>query len=56
MFVATFSTKGGRPRPPTVGERGPKVFHTWGFVDMFSDTGQSLGVARETQPFQITKS
>ena len=28
---AIFSTKGGRPRPPTVGERGPKVFHTYGF-------------------------
>ena len=26
--LAIISTKGGRPRPPTVGERGPKLFHT----------------------------
>ena len=37
MFFAIFSTKGGRPRPPTVGERGPKLFHTWWFFDLFSD-------------------
>ena len=26
--LAIFSTKGGRPRPPTVGERGQKSFRT----------------------------
>ena len=33
--LAIFSTKGGRPRPPTVGERGPKLFHTYGFFINF---------------------
>ena len=32
---AIFSTKGGRPRPPTVGERGPKSFHFFGFSLVF---------------------
>ena len=52
MFVAIFSTKGGRPRPPTVGERGPISFHTWWFFDMFSNVGQSLGVASITKLFK----
>ena len=33
--LAILSTKGGRPRPPTVGERGPKLFHTYGFPYIF---------------------
>ena len=49
-YLAIFSTKGGRPRPPTVGERGPKLFYTWWFFDMFSDIDQSLGVAWKTKP------
>ena len=35
MFLAIFSTKGGRPRPPTVGERGPNLFHFWEFSFTF---------------------
>ena len=56
MFLAIFSTKGGRPRPPTVVERGPKSFHTWWFFDMFSYIDQILGVAWRRQPLQNTKS